>query len=108
MWTYIIDLVPKITGIGICSYIAYKTYYYGKYKFNSFIMDKVNQELNKRLKNEEEEGMFKLVHKNSSALVTVKHAGKTDSVYIPYNRNISTKMIGKKVSFATWRRINYR
>lgn len=81
-------------GITTC-FITYKLYYYGKEKFYQYIMEKVNEELNNRMKNEEE--LFKPFHKNSSAILKISQGGKTHSVYVPYDRRKSTSMLRKKV-----------
>ena len=81
-----------ITGIAgiICVY----GYYYGKRKLYDHIIEKVNEKLDNDINNE---NMFKPLHKNSSAVIEVKHNGKTHSVYIPYDRRKSVSMLRKRV-----------
>ena len=73
---------------------AYHGYYYAKAKLYDHIIEKVNEKLKNDL---EEEDLFKPLHQTSSAMINVKHNGKTHSVYIPYNRRKSTSMLRKKV-----------
>jgi len=83
-------------GISFFSFlISYKGYYYCKKKINEYIMEKVNEELNKKMENEEE--VFKLFHKNSSAVLKITQGGKTHPIYLPYDRRKSTSMLRKKV-----------
>jgi len=79
---------------GILGLIGYYGYDYGKNKFYKYVMGKVNEELDRRMEKEEE--LFKPVHKNS-AVIMVNQAGKTHSVYVPYDRRKSTSMLRKKV-----------
>jgi hypothetical protein len=83
-------------GTGVLTIFAsYKIYNYGKEKFYKYIMEKVREELDDRMKNEEE--MFRPFHKNSSAILNISQGGKTHSVYLPYDRRKSTSMLRKKV-----------
>jgi len=59
-------------------------------------MGKVNEELDRRMEADKEQELFKPVHKNS-AVIMVNQAGKTHSVYIPYDRKKSSSMLRKKV-----------
>ena len=86
-------IIGSITGL-IC---VYKGYHYGKYKLYEYVVQKVNEKLDEKLKQEESEELFKPLHKNSSAVIKVKHGGKTNSIYVPYDRRKSTYMLGKKV-----------
>lgn len=78
---------------GACLYQGYK---YGKRYFESYVMKKVMEELDRRLKEEENEEMFKPMHKNS-AMLKIRHGGKSHSIYVPYDRKKSTRMLRKKV-----------
>ena len=78
----------------LISLVIYKGYYYGKKELYRYVMKKVNEELDNRMENEEE--LFKPMHKNS-ALIKVTHAGKSHSIYVPYDRRKSTTMLTKKV-----------
>ena len=81
--------------IGFVSiYSSYKGYFYMKEKLYNHIIEKVNE----KLKNDiEDEDLFKPLHKNSSAVINVKHNGKTHPVYIPYDRRKSVSMLRKRV-----------
>jgi hypothetical protein len=82
-----------IGAIGLTtSFLAYK---YGKAKIYEYVMSKVKEELDERMKNEEE--MFKPYHKNSSAVLKITQGGKTHDIYVPYDRKKSTSMLRKKV-----------
>ena len=73
---------------------VYYGYHYAKKQFYSYVMKKVTEELDKRMEIEEQH--FKPIH-SDSALIKVTHAGKSHSVYVPYDRKKSTSMLRKKV-----------
>ena len=83
--------ILSIGTLGISSYYLYK---FGKNKANKYIMDKVMEELNKRMENEQEG--FKPMRKSTSALINIQHGGNTNSIYIPYNRRLVTKMLNTR------------
>ena len=76
--------------------ILYKGYYYGRSKIEEYVVKRVMEELDKRMKEEEEQEHFKPVHLNS-AVIKVNSGGKSHSVYVPYDRKKSTPMLRKKV-----------
>jgi len=83
------------TGIfSISAFSLYHGYCYAKTKLYDHIIEKVNEKLKNDL---DEEDLFKPLQKTSSAMINVKHNGKTRSVYIPYNRRKSTSRLRKKV-----------
>lgn len=87
----------KYFGIVILStFASYKTYNYAKKYLQEYILKRVMEELDRRLKEEEDQEHFKPIHKNS-VVVKVKHAGNTHPVFLPYNRRKSTAMLRKKV-----------
>ena len=76
--------------------LIYQGYKYGKRRLEEYIVQRVMEDLDRRMKIEEEEQLFKPIHSNS-AQIKVKHGGKTHSVYVPYNRKKSTSMLRKRV-----------
>ena len=83
--------------VGIaCCFVLYKGFYIGKNIVMSYIGKRVKEELDKRMENEENEESFKPYHTNS-AILKIKTGGKNHSVYVPFNRKISTPMLRKKV-----------
>ena len=75
---------------------TYYGYYVIKNIFVGYVMSKVNEELNKRMEQEEEESSFKPMHTNS-AILKINNGGKSHSVYVPYNRKKSIAMMRKRV-----------
>ena len=90
------NVLYSTVSIGILGIAGYYGYVYGKNKFYKYVMGKVNEELDRRMEIDKNEELFKPVHKNS-AVIMVNQAGKTHSVYVPYDRKKSTSMIRKKV-----------
>ena len=88
--------VYLLGGLTLGALCVYKSWGYGKRKMYEYIMSQVNAELNKRMVAEEEQEFFKPMHKNS-AIIKVRHAGKSHSVYVPYDRRKSSSMLSKKV-----------
>ena len=88
--------VYLLGGLTLGVLCVYKSWDYGKRKMYEYIMSQVNAELNKRMVVEEEQEFFKPMHKNS-AIIKVQHAGKSHSVYVPYDRRKSSSMLSKKV-----------
>ena len=86
-----------LLGISASIGAIYVTYYYGKRAVYSYVMDKVKEELDKRLEKEETEDLFRPAEKGLSALIKVNHAGKNHNVYVPYDRSKSSSMLRKKV-----------
>lgn len=82
------------TGIICGGVIGYYGYKYAEKKFYEYLFNKVKQELDKRL--ESEEG-FVPMRKTTSAILKVSHGGKTHSIYVPYNRRKSSKMVKHNV-----------
>lgn len=80
-----------ILGGGMAIYYTYK---YAKRKFYSYVMDKVSEELDRRMENEEG---FTPMRKTTSAILKVNHCGKSHSIYVPYNRRNTTKMLRHNV-----------
>lgn len=76
--------------------IIYQTYRYGKRKLEEYIVRRVMEDLDRRMKREDEEEMFKPIHSNS-AQIKVTHGGKSHKIYLPYNRRKSTSMLRKRV-----------
>jgi len=60
-------------------------------------MDKVAEELDRRMKKEDEEELFKPNSKSKSAIIKITHGGKSHDIFVPYDRNKSTSMLRKKV-----------
>jgi hypothetical protein len=83
-------------SIPIAGYIGYLSYGWGKRRFYEYVMSKVNEELDRRLKKEDAEELFK-PQATKSAIIKVSHGGKTHDVYVPYDRSKSTSMLRKKV-----------
>lgn len=83
-------------SVPIGGYIAYLSYGWGKTRFYEYVMSKVNEELDRRLKRENDEELFK-PQATKSAIIKVSHGGKTHEVYVPYDRSKSTSMLRKKV-----------
>ena len=82
--------LTAVAGITLISL----TYYYGKRKLYSYVMDKVKEELDKRMEDEKE--FFQTFSKKTSR-VKIKHAGKVHSIFVPYDRSKSTSLLRKKV-----------
>ena len=80
-------------GIIGSSILLYKTYYYGKQKFQKYIMEKVLEELNNRMEIETE--MFK-PHSSNSAVINITSGGKNHHVYVPYHIKKATSMLRKR------------
>lgn len=91
MW----DILYTSTGIIGCFFL-YKGYYYSKRKIEEYILKRVLNELNIRMKQEEDNEHFKPIHSNS-AVIKVNSGGKSHSVYVPYNRKKSTAMLKNRV-----------
>lgn len=87
-WSY---WFGSVLGLGALGYFGYK---YSREKMNDYIMGKVMRELDKRLENEEG---FTPMKKTSSAMIKINHGGKSHSIYVPYNRRKSTKMLQTRV-----------
>lgn len=83
--------------IPIVGYSAYIIYGYGKKEFYNYVLGKVNQELDRRLKKEESDEAFRPAEKSKSALIKVNHGGKSHDIYVPYDRSKSSSMLRKKV-----------
>ena len=84
-----------LAGVSI-STIGIAAYYYGKQKLQEYIMAKVMKELNDRMEKQTEEDLFKPFDGNS-AMIKITTAGKTHSLYVPYNRKKSTIMLRRRV-----------
>ena len=76
--------------------LIYQGYKYGRRKLEEYIIQRVMEDLDRRMKREEEEELFKPIHSNS-AQIKVKHGGKSHTVYVPYDRKKSTSMLRKRV-----------
>jgi len=83
-------ITGSVIGIGLLGYLGYK---WGYNKVNEYVIDRVMKELDKRMENEEG---FKPMRTNS-AMIKVSHGGKSHSIYVPYNRRKTTKMLRTKV-----------
>lgn len=83
--------------IPVVGYVCYIGYGYGKKRFYEYVLSQVNEELDRRMKKEDQEELFKPHTKSKSAIIKVTHGGKTHDVYIPYDRSKSTSMLRKKV-----------
>ena len=94
-WINWINLT-NLTGVALFGLLSYKSYTFGKKYLYEYILKRVKEELDRRLKEEEEQEFFKPIHQNS-AVIKVQHAGASHSVYIPYNRRKSSAMLRKKV-----------
>ena len=90
------NIIYSSVFLGISGVIVYYSYDYGKKKFYKYVMEKVNEELDRRMETDKEQELFKPVH-NNSAVIIVNQAGKTHSVYVPYDRKKSSSMLRKKV-----------
>ena len=89
--------MDKLVGLAIIGVpITYFLYNYGKRYVSEHIMGKVQEELDRRLKEDEEKEHFKPT-KGKSAIIKVSHMGKTHSVYLPYDRRKSSQMMRRKV-----------
>lgn len=74
---------------------AYCAFHYGKIYLNDYILNRVNEELNKK---QDQEGVsFKTFERTKSAVVLYKYGGKEHKVCIPYDRTKSTSMLRKEV-----------
>ncbi len=77
--------------------VLYVGYVYGKRAFYNYVMGKVNEELDRRLKKEENDEAFRPAEKSKSALIKVSHGGKSHDIYVPYDRSKSSSMLRKRV-----------
>ena len=84
-------------SLPVIGFIGYKTYVYSERKFYEYVMSRVKDELDKRMKKEDEEEMFRIHHSDKSATIRVSSGGKSHSIYVPYDRSKSTSMLRKKV-----------
>lgn len=89
-----------LIGSIITGYFGYNAYWHSDNYIRSilknYVMSKVNEELDKRIKSEPGEEAFVQFHKNSSR-IRITHAGKSHSIYLPYDRKITTDMVRRKV-----------
>ena len=82
-------------SLPIVGYLGYVGYRYGENKFYEYVMSRVKDELDKRMKKEDEEEMFRPSDK--SAVIRVSSGGKSHSIFVPYDRSKSSSMLRKKV-----------
>ena len=82
-------------SLPVIGWMGYMGYRYGEAQFYSYVMNRVKDELDKRMKKEDEEEMFRPSEK--SAVIRVSSGGKSHSIFVPYDRNKSTSMLRKKV-----------
>ena len=82
-------------SLPVIGWMGYMGYRYGEAQFYSYAMDRVKDELDKRMKKEDEEEMFRPSEK--SAIIRVSSGGKSHSIFVPYDRNKSSSMLRKKV-----------
>jgi hypothetical protein len=83
-----------LVGVGCISYWGYT---WGKNKFRSYLMSRVKDELDRRMKEEDEKQVFKPLRKTKSAMISFDHGGKQHKAFVPYNRRKASTMIGKTV-----------
>lgn len=80
--------------------LAIPSLYYGfryvKGKILDYAYDQVMQKINQKTKEDQEEANFKVVSRSKSAVLSITHLGKQHNIYVPYHRNISTKMLRRK------------
>ncbi len=86
-------LYYSVGFVGGCLSI-FHIYKFTKNKFYKYIFEQVNKELDQRM--EKEEG-FTPMRKTTSAMLKINHGGKSHSIYIPYDRKKSIKMMKCKV-----------
>ena len=82
-------------SLPIVGYLGYVGYRYAEDQFYEYAMSRVKDELDKRMKKEDEEEMFRPSDK--SAVIRVSSGGKSYSIFVPYDRNKSSSMLRKKV-----------
>ena len=84
-------------SLPVIGWMGYMGYRYGEAQFYSYVMSRVKDELDKRMKKEDEEEMFRIHHSEKSAIIRVSSGGKSHSIFVPYDRNKSSSMLRKKV-----------
>ena len=82
-------------SLPVIGWMGYMGYRYGEAQFYGYVMSRVKDELDRRMKKEDEEEMFRPSEK--SAIIRVSSGGKSHSIFVPYDRNKSTSMLRKKV-----------
>ena len=84
-------------GIPVLAYIGYQSYNYSRRYLTGYVMERVKEELDKRMEREDEQEHFKPLERSLSAKIKVIHAGKTDHIFVPYDRRKSLNMLTMKV-----------
>jgi hypothetical protein len=77
------------------SCLGYVGYRYAEAWFYSYVMNRVKDEMDKKMKKEDDEEMFRPGER--SAVVRVSSGGKSHSIFLPYDRSKSSSMLRKKV-----------
>ena len=85
-WSILV--APCVCGC-VCG--VYFAYHYGK----QYVVSKITEQVMSELDSVNQDESFKVVGK--TAHVKFDHLGKTHSIFIPYDRKISTSMLRKKV-----------
>lgn len=86
-----------LSFIPISVYIGWRGYQYGKEKLYEYVMSEVKKELDKRMRDEDDQELFKPHERCKSAIIKVTHGGKSHNIFIPYDRSKSTSMLMRKV-----------
>lgn len=87
MYTYL--------SLPIAGYLGYVGYQYMEGKFYEYVMGRVKDELDKRMKKEDHDQVFTPFEK--SATIRFSSGGKIFSIYVPHDRSKSASMLRKKV-----------
>ena len=82
-------------SLPIAGWMGYMGYRYAERRFYEYVMSRVKDELDKRMRKEDEEEMFRPSDK--SAVIRVSSGGKSHSIFVPYDRSKSSSMLRKKV-----------
>ena len=82
-------------SLPIAGWMGYMGYRYAERRLYEYVMSRVKDELDKRMKKEDEEEMFRPSDK--SAVIRVSSGGKSHSIFVPYDRSKSSSMLRKKV-----------
>lgn len=86
-------------GIGmsiIVPCVGYLSYLYIKKKVTNYFFNKIVDKIHKDTKKDDNEQYFRPITKNS-AIISFNRLGKKESVYIPYNRRMSSTMLTKNI-----------
>lgn len=85
-----------LLGASAAILIGYGSYRYIKHRIGEYVLAKVAEKINSVVATANEEDFFRPIHKNS-AVITFTSGGQKYRVFVPYNRKMSTRYLGKKV-----------